>query len=77
MAFTSPIFFFYPFKGKEIGVSAGWGPGFAKTRGCPTCVRVCFQNQLRNLATAVQVSIDTAVQHCEVMDSVVKGGNGV
>jgi hypothetical protein len=24
------------------------------------------KNQLRNLATAVQVSIDTAVQHCEV-----------
>ena len=25
-----------------------------------------LQNQLRNLATAVQVSIDTAMQHCEV-----------
>jgi len=28
------------------------------------------QNRLRNLATAVQVSIDTAVQHCEVNHSV-------
>jgi len=26
-----------------------------------------LQNRLRNLATALQVSIDTAVQHCEVL----------
>ena len=32
------------------------------------------QNRLRNLATAVQVSIDTAVQHCEVNHS---GGVGI
>ena len=37
------------------------GTGFAKTRGYATRVWVCFQNRLRNLATAVQVSIDTAV----------------
>ena len=28
--------------------------------------QICFQNQMKNLATAVQVSIDTAMQHCEV-----------
>jgi len=49
-----------------------WGfPGYPhpypqKTRGYTTRARVCLQNQMKNLATAVQVSIDTAVQHCEV-----------
>ena len=39
----------------------GMGTSFAKTQGYATCVWVCFQNRLTNLATAVQVSIDTAV----------------
>ena len=32
----------------------------------PVPVQVHHQNQLRNLATTVQVSIDTSMQHCEV-----------
>jgi len=48
----------------------GMGTGSAKTRGYATCVRVHPQNQLKNLATAVQVSIDTALQHCEVSNVV-------
>jgi hypothetical protein len=43
----------------------GTGTGFAKTRGYATRVRVHLQNQPKNLATAVQVSIDTAMQRCE------------
>ena len=46
--------------------------GFAKTLGYATHVWVHPQNQLKNLATAVQVSIDTALQHCEV-SNVVEG----
>jgi len=52
----------------------GMGTGFAKTRGYATRAWVCFQNQLRNLATAVQVSIDTAV-HIARLNSV--GGVGI
>ena len=38
------------------------GYGYSrKTRGYATRAWVCLQKQLRNLATAVQVSIDTAV----------------
>jgi len=40
--------------------------GSAKTRGYATRARVRSQSRLKNLAIAVQVSIDTAVQHCEV-----------
>ena len=47
-------------------ILAGWGAGSVTTWGIPTCTWVHLQNQTRNLATAVQVSIDTAVQHCEV-----------
>jgi hypothetical protein len=49
-----------------------WGfPGLPvcvpqKTRGHTTRARVFLQNRMKNLTTAVQVSIDTAVQHCEV-----------
>jgi hypothetical protein len=42
-----------------------------KPGGYTTRARVCLQNRLKNLTTAVQVSIDTAVQHCEV-----KSGGG-
>ena len=38
-----------------------------------TRAHVGLQSRLINLATAVQVSIDTAVQHCEVCNSVVGG----
>jgi len=57
----------YPYRRKPVPVpkGTGTGTGFAKTRGYATRVRVCLQNQPKNLATAVQVSIDTAVQHCE------------
>ena len=61
----------YPCPG--VRVSTGTGTGFAKTRGYATRERVCLQNRLRNLATAVQVSIDTAVQRCEVSSLVVAG----
>ena len=52
----------------------GIGTGFTglpvsvpqKTRGNTTRARVFLQNRMKNLAIAVQVSIDTAVRHCEV-----------
>jgi len=44
--------------------------GFAKTGGDETRVGICPQN--RNLATAVQVSIDTAMRHLEVCNSVAR-----
>jgi hypothetical protein len=57
----------YSYRRKPVPVpkGTGTGTGFAKTRGYATRVRVRLQNQPKNLATAVQVSIDTAVQHCE------------
>ena len=51
----------------------GMGTGFAKTRGYTTRVWVCLQTQLRNLATAVHVSIDTAV-HIARLDFQLGGG---
>ena len=63
----------HPRKPVPVPRGTGTGTGFAKTRGYATRERVCLQNRLRNLATAVQVSIDTAVQHCEVSSSVVAG----
>ena len=59
---------------KPIPVPKGTGTvtGFAKTPGYATHVWVHPQNQLKNLATALQVSIDTALQHCEV-SNVVEG----
>jgi len=44
----------------------GTGTGSAKTRGYTTRARVHSQSRMRNLAIAVRVSIDTAVQYCEV-----------
>jgi hypothetical protein len=57
----------HPYRRKPVPVpkGTGTGTGFAKTRGYATRVRVHLQNQPKNLATAVQVSIDTAVQRCE------------
>ena len=64
------VFQGYPCPG--VGVSAGWGVGFQKTRGYANPCGFTRQKQPKNLATAVQVSIDTAVQHCEVRISVLK-----
>jgi len=44
----------------------GTGTGFAKTRGVYHPRTGMPPKPTENLATAVQVSIDTAVQHCEV-----------
>ena len=44
-----------------------------KPTGAPTHGRVCLRNQPRNLTTAVLASTDTAVQHCEVSNSVAGG----
>jgi hypothetical protein len=41
------------------------GTGFAKTRGYTSHARVCRQKMTHHLASAVQVSMDTAVQPCE------------
>jgi len=53
----------HPYHRKPIPVPKG--TGFAKTQGYATHVWVHLQNQPKNLATAVEVSIDTAVQRCE------------
>ena len=58
----------YPCPG--VRVLTGTGTGSTKTQGYATRAWVCPRNRLRNLATAVQVSIDTAMQHCEVSHSV-------
>ena len=50
--------------------SADWGACFSKTQGSPTCTQVRLRYRQRNLAMAVLVSIDTAVQHCEVWNLV-------
>jgi hypothetical protein len=62
----------HPYRRKPVPVpkGTGMGAGSAKTPGYATRVRVRPQNQLKNLATAVQVSIDTALQHCEVSNMV-------
>jgi hypothetical protein len=59
-----------PAPAPRVRVSTGSGKGFRKTRGYPTCSRVSSQNQPINLASAVRVSIDTAVQSCEVINLV-------
>ena len=68
-----------------IGIGTGNSGGFPglpvcvprKTRGHTTRARVFLQNRMKNLATAVQVSIDTAVQHCEVKFSGRDSGVGI
>ena len=59
----------YPRKPVPVPRGTGFddtGTGSAKTRGYATRAQVRSQSRLRNLAIAVQVSIDTAMQHCEV-----------
>lgn len=63
-----------------IGIGTGNSGGFPglpvcvprKTRGHTTRARVFLQNRMKNLATAVQVSIDTAMRHLEVCNSVAR-----
>jgi hypothetical protein len=60
----------YPYLKKPVpvprGTGTGTGTGSAKTRGYTTRAWLHSRNRMRNLAIAVQMSIDTAVQHCEV-----------
>ncbi len=55
-----------PYPLPRVGVSAGQGKGFTKPGGIPTRARVQHSNQPGNLAIALRMSNDTAVQYCEV-----------
>jgi len=55
----------YPRKPVPMPKGTGTGTGFAKTWGYATCLRVCPQKMTNNLASAVQMSMDTVLQPCE------------
>jgi hypothetical protein len=65
-----------PAPAPRVRVSTGSGKGFQKPGGTQTRSRVSSQSQPINLASAVRVSIDTAVQSCEVI-SLVNAVTGV
>ena len=55
----------YPRKPVPVPKGTGMGTGFAKTQGYATRRRVCPQKMTNNLASAVQMSMDTVLQSCK------------
>jgi len=55
----------YPRKPVPAFKGTGWGTGFRKTRGYANPHAGILQDQPRYLATAAQMSIDTAMRCCE------------